>query len=386
MFHVEHIRPLLESLQDELAELDRLGLGRALRPLSGTGIEVMLDGRPVVTFCSNDYLGYATEPPPLAALPHGAGASRLISGNHPAHAALEARLALWLGAEAALLFGSGYQANVGLVSTIAGPGDLILSDALVHASLIDGCRLSRARVEVFLHNDLRQVASILDQHRAAHRRCFLLTESLFSMDGDRAPLAELAALAEHHDVGLVVDEAHALGALGQEGAGLSPPGVFARVGTFGKALGRYGAFVAGPRPLIDLLLSKARSFVFSTALPPVIAGEVHGVLAEAVGAPGDQRRAALAAHVARVDRALAQLELPRSGSHIVPLRVRSGEACDAMRLCDRLLERGLFVQGIRPPTVPAGSARLRLSLSAAHQPEHLDRLLAALTELRPELL
>jgi len=374
------------DLASRLAERRAAHLFRQ-RPLlqSPQGPLVKVDGRELLAFCSNDYLGFAAESPPPTALPRGAGASRLISGNHPAHPALEARLASWLGAEAALLFGSGYQANVGLISTIAGPGDLILSDALVHASLIDGCRLSRARVEVFPHNDLARIDALLSQHRSGHRRCFLLTESLFSMDGDRAPLADLVALADRFAVGLIVDEAHAFGALGPGGAGLSPPGVFARVGTFGKALGRYGAFVAGPRALIELLLSKARSFVFSTALPPAISSEVDGVLDQVIGAAGEERRAALATNVARVDAALAQLELPRSGSHIVPLRVRSGEPGDAMRLCDRLLDRGLFVQGIRPPTVPSGSARLRLSLSAAHLPGHLDRLLAALTDLRPEL-
>lgn len=203
------------------------------------------------------------------------------------------------------------------------------------------------------------------------------------MDGDRADLGILADLAARYDAGLIVDDAHAVGALGARGVGLAR-GAFARVGTFGKAVGTYGAFVAGPRVLIDLSLSRARSFVFSTALPPRSIGDTLASLKLVLGPEGEARRARLAAIVKQVDDLLAGLGLPRSGSHIVPLRVRSGRPEDAMRLCHALLERGLFVQGIRPPTVPPGTARLRLSLSALHRPEHLAALATAITALRAE--
>ena len=386
MFHVEHTDRLLDSQNAELADLERQGLRRALRPLSGTALELELAGQPVVNFCSNDYLGLGGEIGSVSGLDQGAGASRLISGNHPAHRALEEAVADWLGCEAVLLFGSGYQANLGLVSALVGPGDLVLSDALNHASLIDGCRLSKARIEIFPHGDVDAVARLLTALRRDHRRCLVLTESLFSMDGDRGRLEELHRLAEQHSAGLIVDEAHAFGALGDAGRGLGPHGAFARVGTFGKALGTYGAFVAGPRALIELLTTRARSFVFSTALPPVAVASAQRALERAIGPEGDARRVRLAENVATVDSHLARLGLQRSGSHIVPLRVRSGEAADAMRIAQLLLDRGLFVQGIRPPTVPSGTARLRLSLSAAHRPDHLDRLLAAITALRTELL
>lgn len=376
---------LLQSLQAELAELDARGLRRQLRPLSFTGVELQLGGHPVVNFCSNDYLGFGQTTAVPEPLPQGAGASRLISGNHPAHGELEAAIATWLGTEAALLFGSGYQANLGLVSGIAGPGDLLLSDALNHASLIDGCRLSRAKVAVFDHGNLEQLETILASQRGEHRRCFILSESLFSMDGDQAPLAALARLAQQYDAGLILDEAHAIGALGARGVGLATE-AFAKVGTFGKAVGTYGAFVAGPRVLIDLLLSRARSFVFSTALPPRLVAETLASLHRVVGSEGDARRQRLADVVKQIDDQLAALALARSGSHIVPLRVRTGRPEDAMRLCQRLLDRGVFVQGIRPPTVPQGTARLRLSLSAAHRPEHIAALLPALAELRDDLL
>jgi 8-amino-7-oxononanoate synthase len=331
--------------------------------------------------CSNDYLGWAREPLAPGALeaPSGAGASRLVSGDHAAHRALEAALADWLGCEAALVFSSGYAANVGLIAALAGEGDLVVSDALNHASLIDGARLSRATVRVVPHLDADAVERALAG--PGTRRRFVVTESYFSMDGRGPDLGALRAACDRHDAALVVDEAHALGVFGPAGRGrLAEAGVTAEavVGTLGKAIGLAGAFVAGTALLRTWLWNRARSFVFSTGLSPSIAAAA--VPRVAAVARDDAARARLGVLSARARRALADAGAPIAPSFgpILPWIV--GRSEDAVAFSDRLLARGLFVQAIRPPTVPDATARLRLSLTARLSDAELDRALGILCE------
>ena len=299
----------------------------------------------------------------------GAGASRLIAGSLSPHRALEARIARWKGAESALLFNSGYQANLGMISALVGPEDVVFSDELNHASLIDGCRLSRARVIVYKHNDVDDLAQKIG---VSARRRLVVTDSVFSMDGDRAPLAEIAALARAHDALLAVDDAHAIGVLGEDGVGLCDGlGVDLQMGTLGKALGGFGAYVAGAAPLVELLAQRARSFVFTTALPVPVVAAAHAAIDWLSSDPGRAARARLIRHTGW----LHEHGFPRS--HIVPVQI--GDARSTMEISETLLARGIFAQGIRPPTVPPGTSRLRITLMATHTDEHLQLLLAALT-------
>jgi len=383
------------SILAELAAITDAGLRRRMRQVDGPQrAEVVVDGRNAINFSSNNYLGLAADPllieaarANLAESGFGAGGSRLIVGNLPAHRALEARLANWKSTEAALLFNSGYQANIGLVSTLAGPEDVVFSDALNHASLIDGCRLSRARTEVFGHRDTADLVARLRASGHARRR-IILTDSVFSMDGDRAPLSTLVEIARAHDALLVVDEAHAIGVLGEGGVGLaSAAGVPIQMGTLGKALGGFGAYVAGPRPIIDLLINRARSFVFTTALPTSVVAAAHAAIDWLTTDEGTRRRGRLAEVALRFHGGLRALGLPvpEEPSHIVPLRVKGGDPLETMSLSDALLERGVFVQGIRPPTVPPGTSRLRFALMATHSDAQVDHALAALAALRTHL-
>ncbi len=384
------------SVESELATLAAQGLRRRMRPVdSPQRAEITVDGRNAINFSSNNYLGLADHPVLTEAATQaldragfGAGASRLIAGNLAVHRALETRIARWKKTEAALLFNSGYQANVGLVSALAGPEDVIFSDALNHASLIDGCRLSRARLEVFRHLDMEDLAARLRAAPPARRR-LILSDSVFSMDGDRAPLARLCELAAAHGALLVIDDAHAIGVLGQDGIGLAAvPGVHLQMGTLGKALGGFGAYVAGPQPIIELLANRARSFVFTTALPVPVVAAAHAAIDWLPSDEGRTRRERLAAVADRFHRGLAELRLtvPASASHIVPLRVVDGDPRRAMQASDALLSRGVFAQGIRPPTVPPGTARIRFALMATHTDQHLDSALAALSDQRAHFM
>jgi 8-amino-7-oxononanoate synthase len=342
-----------------------------------------------VSFASNDYLGLASDPDVRAAAAEtaaregfGAGAARLVSGSLPAHRALESDLAAFLGRPAALLFPSGYQANLGVVTALAGPSDLVVSDAANHASLIDGCRLSRATVEVFAHADPAAAAAALGR-AGTFRRRLLLTESIFSMDGDAAPLAALAEVAERQDAILVVDEAHALGVVGPGGRGLAvevgvEPDVV--VGTLGKALGAAGGFVAGSTALVTYLVNRARTFVFTTASPPPVAAAARAALAIAAGADGDRRRARLRASQALVLERLGRRVPARPGA-ILPVVLGPDER--ALAASASLAARGLFVPAIRPPTVPDGTARLRVTFSSEHTDADLERLASALLEILP---
>lgn len=382
---------LEDDLHDQLARLEAEGLLRRPHLLDGADRTTgRIDGRTVIVFCSNDYLGLAAHADlqlaareALTSFGVGAGASRLISGTHPAHHAAERELAAWVGLPAALLFSSGYAANVGSLSTLLTRGDVAFSDQLNHASLIDGLRLSRARVHVYEHRDVDHLATLLREHRPEAGRAWIVTDAIFSMDGDLAPLRDLRALADTHDAGLYVDEAHALGVLADgrgacHAAGVRPD---ALLGTLGKAAGVAGAFVAGSDALRRLLENRARSYVFSTAVPPSLAATVTA--GARLARHADARRGVLRRHAERLRSALADQgwSLPHGEGPIVPVMI--GDADETMRLSAELLRRGFFVQGIRPPTVPPGTSRLRIVPTAAHTDAQLDGLIAAMAALRP---
>jgi 8-amino-7-oxononanoate synthase len=375
---VKHCTDPLASLADDLAELERQGLRR--RPPEPFAAEAL-------SFCSNDYLGFAASPPPSAA--SGAGASRLIAGERDEHRRCERAFASWLGADDALLFTSGYAANVGTLAALARPGDLIVSDALNHASLIDGARLSRATVEVVPHGDLAAIASALDRPRTG--RAWVVVESYYSMDADGPDLAAVRAICDRAGAALVVDEAHALGVMGPGGRGrAAEAGVRADVlvGTLGKAFGAQGAFVAGPAVLREWLWNRARSFVFSTGLAPSSAAAATRSLARLVEQP--ELAARVGELAARLRSGLlasgAVLASPDGDrpilvgfGHIVPIVVGSPDR--AVALAARLQDAGLAVHAVRPPTVPAGTSRLRLTVTARHTEGDVDRLVAALADV-----
>jgi len=379
------------SLADDIAraELDSLrarGLLRALEPLrTPPGAEIELrPGERLINFSSNDYLGLAGDARVAQALAEGArrwgagaGASRLVCGDFLPQHELERALAEFEDTEAAVLFNSGYAANCGLLQALAGPEDLIVSDALNHASLIDGCRLSKARIAVASHADPGSVDRQLAQHRA--RRKLVVTDAIFSMDGDRAPLRELAAVCARHEALLVVDEAHATGVIGPRGAGLcAEEGVTPdlRMCTLSKALGVAGAYVAASRAVCELLVNRARPLVFSTALPPALACAALAALEIARGAEGDERRARLFRNIRRFAAGLGT----RADSPIFPVIL--GDPDRALRAADRLRELGILAKPIRPPTVAAGTSRIRFALSAAHTEAQLDAALDALRRAR----
>jgi 8-amino-7-oxononanoate synthase len=388
----------LIQLQERLAELEASGLRRRLRLIEGPqGPQVTLDGRPILLLCSNNYLGLANHPrlreaaaEAALALGTGAGASRLISGTMSIHAELESRLAEFKGTEAALLFGSGYLANTGTIAALARRGEVVLSDELNHASIIDGCRLAGADTFVYRHADTGHLEWGLQ--RARGKAALIVTDGVFSMDGDVAPLPELATLARRHRCRLMVDEAHATGCLGRGGrgsvaaAGLSEE-VDVIVGTLGKALGGYGAYVCGSRALVDFLLNSARPFIFSTAPPPPVVAAASAALEVLVEHPDRVERLRSNAAALRANLRVEGLEPIGSDTQIVPLIV--GGADDAMAVCERLLEAGVFAQAIRPPTVPAGTCRLRLTAMATHRLDDLrwaaQLIAAAIRETRPAL-
>jgi 8-amino-7-oxononanoate synthase len=382
-----------DDLGDQLRALEAAGLRRRLRSVDGAqGPTIQLDGRTVLNFASNNYLGLAAHST-LVAAAHGAidesglgaGASRLIAGNFQAHRKLEASLAAFHRQPAALLFNSGYQANVGAIQALAGPGDVIFSDALNHASLIDGCRLSRADVFVYRHADLDHLRSHLVVHRQARRR-LVVTDTIFSMDGDLAPLGPLRALCDETGAVLVVDEAHATGVLGPSGRGLAALAeVHADVhlATLSKALGAFGAYASGSTNLIQVLMHRARSFVFTTALPPGVAAAADAALSLVAGPEGDRRRAVLRGHMQRFATGLKQLGLLAPGAGGSPIfPVLLGDPLRTMGATEALLAAGVYAQGIRPPTVPPGTSRLRFALMATHTPQDIDRALGALEALR----
>jgi 8-amino-7-oxononanoate synthase len=365
-----------------LEELRDRGLYRRLRLIEGPqGPQVMLGGREVLLLCSNNYLGLADDPRVREAAAEaamswgaGAGASRLISGNMAPHRGLEAQLAGFKGYEAALLFGSGYLANTGVIAALAGEGEVVFSDELNHASIIDGCRLSRAETFVYRHGDLEHLAWGLRE--AGERASLIVSDGVFSMDGDVAPLPGLFELSRRHGCRLMVDEAHATGAVGPGGrgsvaaAGLSGE-VEIVVGTLGKALGSYGAYVCAGTEVADFLVNSSRPFIFSTAPPPPAVGAAAAALELLEAEPARVER--LQANAATLRSALQKegLAAGSSSTQIVPIEI--GEAEPTMALCELALERGAFAQGIRPPTVPEGSSRLRFTVMATHTTAELER-------------
>jgi glycine C-acetyltransferase/8-amino-7-oxononanoate synthase len=384
----------MSDVAERLAELRESGLHRRLRLIeSPQGPRVLLDGRSVLLLCSNDYLGLADsaevrDAAAQAALRWGAGAggSRLISGNMAPHRKLEERLAAFKGYEAALLFGSGYLANIGAISALAGRDTIVFSDELNHASIVDGCRLARAETFVYRHGDVEHLAWGLSE--AGGRASLIVTDGVFSMDGDVAPLEDLVRLTRDHGCRLMVDEAHATGAMGPGGrgsvaaAGLSEE-IDLVVGTLGKALGSYGAYVCASAEMSEYLLNTARSFIFSTALPPPVLAATLAALELLEAEP--ERVRALGANAATLRAGLVAEGLAAAGgqSQIVPLEI--GDAERTMELCERLLERGVFAQGIRPPTVPPGSSRLRFSVMATHEPADLRNAARLTGEVAREL-
>jgi 8-amino-7-oxononanoate synthase len=353
-----------QSLRRELVATDRV-----------SATEVMRHGRRLVSFSCNDYLGLAHDPRVKAAAAEavarygaGAGGSRLVTGNHPLLEQLEARLARRKGKPAALVFGSGYLANIGLPGALAGTGDLILIDELAHASMQAGARLSGARIAAFRHNDLHHLADLLAHERPAARHALILTERIFSMDGDQAPLPAMNQLADRADAWVLADDAHGLGVAEHDGD------VPLDMGTLSKALGSYGGYICASAPVIALMQGRARSFVYSTGLPPASAAAALAALDIMDAEPKRCARPRLLA------RRFAQaLHLPDPASAIVPLIV--GEADRVLALSAALERAGFLVVAIRPPTVPAGSARLRFTFSAAHSDTHVDALIDAVTNI-----
>ncbi len=363
-------------LQESLNEIKKQGLWRQTR----------LIPRDSINFCSNDYLGLSHH----ARVLHGAlqaarrygtgsGAARLVSGNTDMMEILESEIAQWKRVGSAVLFNSGYHANIGVIPALMGEKDVIFSDALNHASIVDGCRLSKAKTLIYRHNDMGHLESLLKGRvsQKASRR-LLVTESVFSMEGDLASLEDLKDLASRYQAFLYVDEAHAVGILGRKGTGRSETGAenLLTLGTFGKAFGSYGAFVCGSDVLKKYLMNKARSFIFSTSLPPAAIGASLAALKIVRGPEGERLRRELWSNVDLVNQ---ELGLDQGTSPIFSIRI--GDARETMRISERLLRDGIHIQGIRPPTVPEGTSRLRLTVSATHTVGQIAQLISSLKAL-----
>jgi glycine C-acetyltransferase/8-amino-7-oxononanoate synthase len=371
----------MTDIEDRLEELKESGLYRKLRVISGPqGPRVLLDGKPVLLLCSNNYLGLADHPRVREAAAEGAmrwgvgaGASRLVSGGMTIHRRLEEQLAAFKGSDACLLFGSGYLANTGIVSALARDGEVVFSDSLNHASIVDGCRLSRAETFVYDHCDMEHLEWGLRE--AGGRGSLIVTDGVFSMDGDIAPLEEIVELAGRYDARVMVDDAHGMGAVGPGGrgsvadAGLEDE-VDVVVGTLGKSLGAYGAYAACDKPMAKYLINCARTLIFSTALPPpAVAGALAALemLRECPSLVDKLQRNARVMREALADEGVA---VPtESETQIIPIVV--GDATATMAACERALGEGVFAQGIRPPTVPHGTSRLRLAVMASHTKSEL---------------
>lgn len=382
----------LAWIDDEAAAWTRQGLTRRLVSHGAvTPGRFVRDGRTVLNFGSNDYLGLAADPRLIDAAQRaaeqygwGAGASALVAGWTDAHEQLTAELAAFERAEAAQLFPSGFAANMGAVAALVGPGDAVYVDRLNHACLVDGARLAGARLRVYPHNDAERLAAILDRDQGRFRRRLIATDGVFSMDGDLAPLDRLVDLAEHHDAMLLVDEAHGTGVFGPDGRGAASECGVAdrvpiRVGTLSKALGSIGGFVAGSRRLIDWLTNHARTQIYSTALPAAAAAAASEALRIVTSEPERRQRLRTASERLRAALDASGWTLGPARGPILPVLL--GDAARAVALSRRLAEAGLFVPAIRPPTVPANTARLRVSLTAAHSDHDLEQLVEALMAL-----
>jgi glycine C-acetyltransferase len=371
------------SFHDELELLRKQGLFRTMRLLQGEqSHRVVLDGSEVLLLCSNNYLGLADHPALKGAAIRaverygtGSGASRLVSGNMEPHEALEARISAFKGTEAALIFNSGYAANTGIIPALAGRGDVIFSDRLNHASIVDGALLSRARFVRYPHNDITALRRLLTGTEPAGRR-LIVTDGVFSMDGDLARLAELVSLKNEFGAMLMLDDAHGTGVLGETGRGSAELfNVMAKIdiqmGTFGKALGSFGAYVAASREIVNYLVNRSRSFIFSTSLPPAVLAASLAALDLVDSEEGGRLRKKLADNVTFFRSALQSSGFNTMGSETQIIPVVVGEAGPTMEFSRQLLVEGIFVQGIRPPTVPAGSCRLRCTVMATHTMDDL---------------
>jgi 8-amino-7-oxononanoate synthase len=397
---------MLNDIREELQRLHTQRLYRSRRVLeSPQGVELRVDGESLLSFCSNDYLGLANDARVIAAFRDGAerygvgsGASHLIAGHSVAHHALEEELAAFVGAERALLFSTGYMANLGVATALLDRHGTVFEDKLNHASLIDAARLSGARVKRYAHGDLARLEVLLAAgagHNAgatdasaspgAYAKRLILTDAVFSMDGDVADVARLATLARQHASWLLVDDAHGLGVLGAQGRGtlehfgLQPQAPLILLGTLGKAFGTFGAFIAGDAELVELLIQQARPYIYTTALPPALAEATRASLRIVQAESG--RREALRARIAQFRSGAAQLGLTLLDSSTPIQALILGDAPAAVAASDALRARGILVAAIRPPTVPAGSARLRITFCAQHTAQHVERLLEALAGL-----
>ena len=369
------VNSLDQFCRTALEAIDAGNLRRVLRVAEDiSSVEMNVDGVRYLSFAGNDYLGLRHHPVVIAAgqaalaqYGAGAGASRLVTGNHPLYAPLEATLAAIKGKQAALVFGSGYLANIGTIAALMGEGDLILADKLAHACVLDGAAISGAVLKRFAHNDVAHAQTLLERYRAEYRNVLIVTESVFSMDGDCAPLAALSALAKQYNVWLMVDDAHGL---------FTAPTVAADIwmGTLSKGAGAYGGYIAGSQTLIDFVLNRARSFIFSTGLPGSVCASALAALTVIAEEPARQSRPLMLAK-----KLTSALQLPEAQCAIVPIVVGSAQA--ALSLSEALKLRGIYTTAIRPPTVPPNTARLRLTFSAAHSEAQVERLIAVLKEV-----
>ena len=380
-----------EQLHTELEKIRADGLYRTLRNVaSAQGPRLVIDGRECLNFSSNDYLGLANDPilrrAAVGAIDKygvGAGASRLVCGNVEPYAVLEERLARFKNKEAAIVFGSGYAANVGTITALVGEGDVVILDKLDHASIIDGARQSGATIRVYPHRNLKKLEDILKSTEA--RRVLIVTETVFSMDGDLAPLAEIVSLKEKYGAWLMIDEAHATGLYATNRRGLAEAvdvegKIDVTLGTLSKALGCAGGFVAGSQPLIDFLRNRARSFIYSTAQPPSIVAAAAAAVGFVMSDAGNGRRDQLWRNVSEMKNGLSTLGIQNeSRSAIIPIVV--GEVTSAVEMSRKLFERGVFVPAIRFPSVPRGKARLRVTVTAAHESTDIARFLEVFNDL-----
>jgi len=378
---------MMNDWQKELDQLANQGMLRSLRIVEdGQGPKVHVNGREVLLLCSNDYLGIANHPALVEAMltatrqfGAGSGASRLISGTFPPHAALEERIAAFKGTQAALMFNSGYAANTGILQGLFGPDDVIFSDELNHASIIDGCRLATARTVVYPHCDTSALAELMERERPNRKgRWLIVTDGVFSMDGDLAPLVELCDLKEDHDALLMVDDAHGTGVLGNKGRGTGEylnclRRIDLHMGTLGKALGCAGAYLAAERTVIDMLINRSRSFIFSTSLPAGVPAAAMAALDLVDSEEGRELREKLERNRAQLSGLLMAggMDLLGSSTQIIPLLTKDPEP--TMKMTGQLLEEGVFLQGIRPPTVSPGLCRLRATVMASHDATDLER-------------
>jgi len=381
----------MDFLRDQLEDLKRSGLYRSLREVEGPpGTTIVIDGRKLLQFSSNNYLGLANHPrlkaAAMAAVERygvGSGASRLVCGNLDLNRKLEEKLAQLKKKEAALLYSTGYMANLGVIAALAGEGDLILSDEFNHASIVDACRLSRAQTRVYPHKRMDELEKLLAGAESSKRR-LIVTDGIFSMDGDIAPLPDLVDLAEKYECLLMVDDAHATGVLGPNGGGTGDHFGLAEkidvaMGTFGKALGGFGAFVAGDRNMRELLINCSRPFMFTTGLPPSVLAA--GIAALEVVEEEPEMRARLWDNANLLRNGIEEMGFTLAGGETQIIPLLAGDASLAMEMSSLLREEGVYIQGIRPPSVPPGSSRLRITVSAAHTRGELAFALEALQKV-----